>query len=33
MFYRPQEIVHSSDKMAQRVVLLRPVDIFFSIAN
>lgn len=31
VFYRPQEIVHASDKMAQRIVILRPVDILFTL--
>jgi hypothetical protein len=32
-FYRPQEIVHASDKMAQRIVFLRPVDIVMTLVN
>lgn len=33
VFFRAQEVVHASDRMAQRVVLLRPVDVFFTIVN
>ena len=33
VFYRPQEFVHASDKMAQRIILLRPVDILFTLVN
>lgn len=33
VFYRPQEIVHASDKMAQRIVVLRPVDILYTLVS
>ena len=32
-FYRPREIIHASDKMAQRIVVLRPVDILYSLVR
>lgn len=31
VFYKPEEIIHSTDKLIQRIVILRPIDIFFGV--